>query len=54
MPVSLAQESYLFSETSAEQDARVDVWIASPVAVLIAELLLDAIRVRPKTDDDSQ
>lgn len=54
MPVSLAQESYLFSETSAEQDARVDVWIASPLAVLSAELLLDAIRVRPKTDDDSQ
>jgi AcrR family transcriptional regulator len=50
MPVSLAQETYLFAKTSAEQDTPV----ASPLAVLSAELLLDAIRVRPKTDDDSQ
>ncbi len=50
MPVCLAQETCLFSETS-EVDEERDV---SYLAVLSAELLLDAIRVRPKTDDDSQ
>ncbi|SVC15916.1 uncharacterized protein METZ01_LOCUS268770, partial [marine metagenome] len=46
MPLHLAQEICLFSETSEVDEERV----VSPLAVLIAELLLDAIRVRPKTD----